>query len=62
MLLGPYDDEITQSLLKRANATGYEVLVVTLDTWTLAWRPADRKSCSVFRLLIYAKFIAFYLD
>jgi lactate 2-monooxygenase len=28
-------------LLKRAKKAGYAVLVVTLDTWTLAWRPAD---------------------
>lgn len=28
-------------LLRRAKSNGYKVLVVTLDTWTLAWRPAD---------------------
>jgi len=31
----------TTSLLHRAKAAGYKVLVVTLDTWALAWRPAD---------------------
>ncbi|KAI4128337.1 MAG: hypothetical protein LQ338_002782 [Usnochroma carphineum] len=40
-LYWPQDDEITQSLLRRARSNGYKVLIVTLDTWTLAWRPAD---------------------
>jgi lactate 2-monooxygenase len=40
-LYWPQDDDVTQSLLKRAKDNGYKVLVVTLDTWTLAWRPAD---------------------
>ncbi|KAL2216967.1 oxidoreductase [Thermoascus aurantiacus ATCC 26904] len=40
-LYWPLDDEITLSLLKRAKENGFEVLVVTLDTWSLAWRPAD---------------------
>ncbi|KAE8445002.1 hypothetical protein EG329_014008 [Mollisiaceae sp. DMI_Dod_QoI] len=37
----PQDDDVTISLLERAKANGYKVLVVTLDTWALAWRPAD---------------------
>lgn len=40
-LYWPQDDEITASLLGRAKAGGYSVLVVTLDTFTLAWRPLD---------------------
>lgn len=40
-LYWPQDNEITQSLLSRAKASGFKVLVVTLDTWSLAWRPAD---------------------
>ncbi|KAN0122320.1 FMN-dependent alpha-hydroxy acid dehydrogenase [Hyaloscypha variabilis] len=40
-LYWPQDDDVTISLLKRAKANGYKVLVVTLDTWALAWRPAD---------------------
>ena len=28
-------------LLRRAKSQGYSVLFVTLDTWTLSWRPAD---------------------
>jgi isopentenyl diphosphate isomerase/L-lactate dehydrogenase-like FMN-dependent dehydrogenase len=40
-LYWPSDDELTQSYLNRAKASGYEVLVVTVDTWELAWRPRD---------------------
>ncbi|KAL9098396.1 MAG: hypothetical protein Q9163_005934 [Psora crenata] len=40
-LYWPQDDNITISLLNRARSNGYTVLLVTLDTWTLAWRPAD---------------------
>ena len=40
-LYWPKDHKITKSLLKRAKRQGFKVLVVTLDTWTLAWRPAD---------------------
>ena len=28
-------------LLRRAKSCGYSVLLVTLDSWALAWRPAD---------------------
>ena len=28
-------------LLNRAQKCGYKVLVVTLDTWALSWRPWD---------------------
>ncbi|CRG88885.1 L-lactate dehydrogenase (cytochrome) [Talaromyces islandicus] len=40
-LYWPRDNDITLSLLKRAKENGFEALVVTLDTWSLAWRPAD---------------------
>lgn len=40
-LYWPQDNDITASLLSRAKKSGYKVLVVTLDTWALAWRPAD---------------------
>ncbi|KAK7514035.1 FMN-dependent dehydrogenase [Phyllosticta citriasiana] len=40
-LYWPLDDEITLSILRRARENGFSVLVVTLDTWTLAWRPWD---------------------
>ena len=40
-LYRPNDDEVCASILARARAAGYTTLVVTLDTWTLAWRPHD---------------------
>lgn len=40
-LYWPNDDQVCLSLLERARAAGYTTLVVTLDTWTLAWRPQD---------------------
>lgn len=40
-LYRPTDDDVTASLLARARAAGFTVLVVTLDTWTLGWRPRD---------------------
>lgn len=33
--------DITVSLLRRAKAANYKVLVVTLDTYILGWRPSD---------------------
>ncbi|WP_181786857.1 alpha-hydroxy-acid oxidizing protein [Streptomyces phytophilus] len=40
-LYWPNDDEVCASILARARAAGFSALVVTLDTWTLAWRPRD---------------------
>jgi len=40
-LYWPNDDEVCASILGRARAAGFTTLVVTLDTWTLAWRPHD---------------------
>jgi isopentenyl diphosphate isomerase/L-lactate dehydrogenase-like FMN-dependent dehydrogenase len=40
-LYWPTEDAVTVSLLERARAAGYTALVVTLDTWTLGWRPHD---------------------
>ncbi|PPK68986.1 alpha-hydroxy-acid oxidizing protein [Actinokineospora auranticolor] len=40
-LYWPNEPEVCASLLHRAKAAGYTALVVTLDTWTLAWRPRD---------------------
>lgn len=40
-LYWPSDDELCQSYLKRAKEHGFEVLVVTLDTFELSWRPRD---------------------
>jgi isopentenyl diphosphate isomerase/L-lactate dehydrogenase-like FMN-dependent dehydrogenase len=40
-LYWPTEDEVTVSILARARAAGFTTLVVTLDTWTLGWRPMD---------------------
>ncbi|MHC1559571.1 alpha-hydroxy-acid oxidizing protein [Actinomycetospora sp. C-140] len=40
-LYRPLDDDVARSLLDRARAAGFTTLVVTLDTWTLGWRPRD---------------------
>lgn len=40
-LYWPKDRAVAASLLGRAQAAGYQVLAVTLDTRTLAWRPRD---------------------
>jgi lactate 2-monooxygenase len=40
-LYWPKDRAVAASMLGRAQAAGYGVLVVTLDTRTLAWRPRD---------------------
>ncbi|KAI3331909.1 FMN-dependent dehydrogenase [Xylariaceae sp. AK1471] len=40
-LYWPMDDEITASILSTAKAAGFKVLVVTVDTACMAWRPAD---------------------
>lgn len=40
-LYWPRGEELAASFVQRAEAAGYEALVVTLDTWLLAWRPRD---------------------
>ena len=40
-LYWPNDPDVCASILGRARKAGYSALVVTLDTWTLAWRPRD---------------------
>ncbi|MFC4913513.1 lactate 2-monooxygenase [Actinomadura gamaensis] len=40
-LYWPKDRDLAASFLDRAKAAGYTALVVTLDTFTLAWRPRD---------------------
>jgi isopentenyl diphosphate isomerase/L-lactate dehydrogenase-like FMN-dependent dehydrogenase len=37
----PQAEELTASLLSRAKANGFKVLVVTLDTFMIGWRPND---------------------
>src|ERR1700722_5441901 len=40
-LYTPNDRDLAESLVQRAQAAGFSALVVTLDTWTLGWRPRD---------------------
>ncbi|HVU91634.1 MAG TPA: alpha-hydroxy-acid oxidizing protein [Jatrophihabitans sp.] len=40
-LYWPNDEQVCASFLTRARAAGYSVLLVTLDTWLLGWRPHD---------------------
>ncbi|WP_370947589.1 lactate 2-monooxygenase [Amycolatopsis sp. cg5] len=40
-LYWPSDHDVCASILARAKAAGFTTLVLTLDTWTLAWRPSD---------------------
>ena len=40
-LYWPTEDAVTVSILARARAAGFTALVVTIDTWTLGWRPMD---------------------
>jgi lactate 2-monooxygenase len=40
-LYWPRNRDLALSFVRRAEAAGYSAVVVTLDTWTLAWRPRD---------------------
>ena len=40
-LYWPRDKEVAVSFLRRAKAAGFSTLVLTLDTFILAWRPRD---------------------
>jgi lactate 2-monooxygenase len=45
-LYTPNDRELAESFVHRAQAAGFSALVVTLDTWTLGWRPRDLRIAS----------------
>lgn len=36
-----HDDDVTISLLERAWKSGFDVCMLTVDTWQLGWRPTD---------------------
>jgi len=42
----PHDDDLTISLLTRAYNSGFDVCILTLDTWQLAWRHQDIKTAN----------------
>lgn len=43
-LYTPRNRELAASLVSRAEAAGYDAIVVTLDTWVPGWRPRDLAS------------------
>lgn len=59
-LYWPRDREVTRSFLQRAEAAGYSVLVVTLDTRVLAWR--ERDLASGYLPMFKGEGIGFYLS
>ncbi|HEY2723984.1 MAG TPA: lactate 2-monooxygenase [Pseudonocardiaceae bacterium] len=40
-LYWPRDEELAESLVRRAQQAGNRAIVVTLDTWSVGWRPRD---------------------
>ncbi|KIK63760.1 hypothetical protein GYMLUDRAFT_95318 [Collybiopsis luxurians FD-317 M1] len=36
-----HDDDVTVNLLERAFKSGFDVCMLTVDTWQLGWRPTD---------------------
>lgn len=40
-LYPPSDREVCESFVRRAEASGWQAIVITLDTLTLGWRPRD---------------------
>lgn len=46
-LYWPDDEQLMASIVRRAKENGFKVLVVTLDTWSLGWRPYDLDPASV---------------
>ncbi len=40
-LYWPAERDLAASFVSRAEAAGYEAIVLTLDTWILGWRPRD---------------------
>ncbi|MEO1015754.1 MAG: alpha-hydroxy-acid oxidizing protein [Pseudomonadota bacterium] len=45
-LYTPKNKELAESLISRAEAAGYEAIVVTLDTWLTGWRPRDLQTAN----------------
>ncbi len=46
-LYTPNDRELAESFVERAEAAGYAGIVVTLDTWSLGWRPRDLRHAAM---------------
>lgn len=59
-LYWPRDPELAESLVRRAEAAGYQAIVLTVDTWSLGWRPRDLALAQL--PFLQAKGIANYLS
>lgn len=59
-LYWPRDPNVAESLVRRAEAAGYRAIVVTVDTWSLGWRPRDLQLAHL--PFLRAKGIANYLS
>jgi isopentenyl diphosphate isomerase/L-lactate dehydrogenase-like FMN-dependent dehydrogenase len=59
-LYWPRDPALAESLVGRAEAAGYQAIVVTVDTWSLSWRPRDLQLAHL--PFLHAEYIANYLS
>ncbi len=59
-LYWPRDPQLAESLVRRAETAGYQAIVVTVDTWSLGWRPRDLALAHL--PFLHAKGIANYLS
>jgi lactate 2-monooxygenase len=59
-LYWPRDPALAESLVGRAEAAGYQAIVVTVDTWSLSWRPRDLQLGHL--PFLHAKHITNYLS
>jgi isopentenyl diphosphate isomerase/L-lactate dehydrogenase-like FMN-dependent dehydrogenase len=46
-LYTPDDKDLAASFLARAEKAGYRAVTVTLDTWTIGWRPRDLNAANL---------------
>jgi lactate 2-monooxygenase len=49
---GNQHNDITASILERAKRSGFSALFVTLDTFTLGWRPSDMDNGLVLSVVV----------
>jgi isopentenyl diphosphate isomerase/L-lactate dehydrogenase-like FMN-dependent dehydrogenase len=59
-LYWPRDDELAQSLLDRAQRAGYQVIVITVDTFFLGWRERDIQNA--YLPFVYGEGLANYVS
>lgn len=59
-LYWPRDPDVAESLVRRAETAGYRAIMVTVDTWSLGWRPRDLQLAHL--PFLRAKGIANYLS